>query len=84
MGNLFEQSGAQIVCKIWWNNWVQNIVEKWVDNLAEKKLGGIIGLRNWVGKADSVCCTVYSKVVLLTLPGEPQCSSVCGGCPGVT
>ena len=24
MGNLFEQSGAQIVCKIWWNNWVEN------------------------------------------------------------
>ena len=44
---------------------LKNMVEKWVENLAEK-IGGIIGLRNLVGKAYSVRCTVYSKVVLLS------------------
>ena len=42
-------------------------------------------LKNWQGKGYSekctvysVQCTMYSKVVLLSLLGEPQCSSVWG------
>ena len=43
MGNLFDQSGDQIRCgEIIVLN---NIVEKWVDNLAEK-----IRWNNWVEK----------------------------------
>ena len=80
-----EQIGAQIGCKVRWNNWVKQfggkISGQLVDKIVEtkknvgkiwlEKLGVLIGLRNWVREAYSVQCKVYSGVVLLSLLREP-------------
>ena len=49
---------------------VENLVKLWGKSWL-KKLGGIIWSRIFVGKAYSVQCKVYSKVVLLSLLREP-------------
>ena len=55
MGNLFEQSGSKLGVKFGEIIGLKNIVEKWVDNLAEK-----IRWNNWVEKLSwkSLQCTV--------------------------
>ena len=46
MENLFEQSGSQIVFKIWLHNWVQKYCGKMGGPFGLKKQGGIVGVRN--------------------------------------
>ena len=92
-----EQLGGKICCKLWWKNRLESYVKKkeWtscVEKYCEKSAGKSVHLKVYSVQYTvysvqctvySVQCKMYSKVVLLSLWGEPQCSSVWGVEPSV-